>query len=333
MHRFLERIICRSSQGLSRLLDGQVPKLSNQQFDYAAQLRAAFERLYIPEGQDVLPSEAVWLRNMNRLKDLVLGGDLETFLRWDVIQDTMFVPLCSYVFKEFYYLRRRSDWLSRWRPAIQEASTGYPPPFPFYPASSGNLIHHAYHAAVFEELTGLKLHEMDFVLEFGGGYGSMCRLFHQLGFRGRYVILDLAPFSHLQEYFLRSIGLEVLDTANFAHSQTGIWCGSDFRELETTLPKNSHTSKSMFVATWSLSETPVRTRSIVMAYCRPFSAYLIAYQERFGELDNLKYFAELQTIWRDIHWIDLSIGHIRGSRYLLGTTSTTPQVRNSSHIV
>lgn len=330
MNRLRNSIYGMGSQSLSYLFDRPTPELSASQLDYAEQIRQAFKTLPEVQSADTLPSEAAWLQNMNRLRELVLGGDLAEFLRWDVIQATMFVHIRTFVIREFAHLRRSSNWHLRWKPAIRENGIGHPPAFPLYPASSGNLIHHAYHAIQFEERTGLKLNEMDYVLEFGGGYGSMCRLFHQLGFRGRYAILDLPLFSELQKYYLRSMGLEVLDASAFAHSRTGVWCGSDVRELEPSLQPADLTPNTMFVATWSLSETPLHVRSTVIKYAQRLSTFLIAYQEKFGEVDNIQYFAELRRTKSQIAWSDWSIEHIPRNRYLMGAVSLGPAVRQST---
>ena len=96
------------------------------------------------------------------------------------------------------------------------------------------MIHHAYHLAQFEEKTRTQVHEIDFVLEFGGGYGSMCRLFYNLGFRGRYVIFDLPSFSALQIYYLKTLDLPV-QPINELKSRTGIVCVSDNTVLKSIL--------------------------------------------------------------------------------------------------
>src|SRR5262249_29537133 len=148
-------------------------------------------------------------------------------LRWDVIQDTMFVGAASYVAKELTFLKKHPDWASRWRRAIQESPIGHPLRYPFFPASSGNLIHHAFHLAQFEEKTQIQVNNIGFVLEFGGGYGSMCRLLHNLGFHGKYVILDLPFFSLLQSFYLKSLGLPVHSIEDFKTANEGIVCVSE----------------------------------------------------------------------------------------------------------
>jgi hypothetical protein len=73
------------------------------------------------------------------------------------------------------------------------------------PGSSGTLIHHAYHLHRFETVTGRFLLELQEIIEFGGGYGSMARLLARLGYRGRYHIHDLPEFAALQRFYLRMV--------------------------------------------------------------------------------------------------------------------------------
>jgi hypothetical protein len=127
------------------------------------------------------------------------------------------------------------------------------------------------------------VHEWDVVVELGGGFGNLCRLMHRLGFRGRYVIFDLAPFTHLQRYYLRSAGL--------LHDGDGrIVLTSDFAELEAAVATIAPEEWAMFVACWSLSETPLSLRAKVRPVAERIGRYCIAYQERYGEVDNVDYF-------------------------------------------
>jgi hypothetical protein len=58
------------------------------------------------------------------------------------------------------------------------------------------------------------MYDTDCIIEFGGGFGSMCRLVHALGFRGQHIIFDLPPVWALQRYYLRLHGIEVDDSGN-----------------------------------------------------------------------------------------------------------------------
>jgi hypothetical protein len=292
------------------------PSLSEQ--DALRELRTAFNMLTVPDSSASLPSEAAWLDNTRRLRELILTRDPRHFLRWDVIYRTMFVGYASYVRSELHYLKERSTWQTRWRPAIVEDPIGDPTPYLHRPSSSANLIHHAYHLAQFEDRVGLPVDEMDFVVEFGGGYGGMCRLVHRLGFRGKYVIFDLEAFSALQRFYLKSLGLSVLGVDDVSKAESGICCISDLAQLQNLCTEGSRASGALFIATWSLSEAPIQLRNSILEAVRGFDAYLIAYQDRFGEVDNLAAFEALQHSATGVAWQNVPFEPSPGNRYLMG---------------
>jgi len=285
------------------------------------ELHAAFSRLPQMECNQCLPTESAWRENMNRVRDLVLHDNPREFLRWSVISNSMFIASAEYLRDELKVLKSQTDWRSRWRPAIREGRVGRPAPCTFYPSSSGNLIHHAYHLAVFEKKTGIPVQEIDVVVEFGGGYGSMCRLFHNAGFRGRYVIFDLPHFSLLQRYYLKTLGLSVLDNDSAERGTGGIACLSEigqFRRMMCELPSGT---RKMFVATWSISEVPIVLREEFLSMVSDFQTFLIAYQERFGEADNVEYFEKWIASVRGLRWERQKISHLPADWYLIGSRS------------
>jgi hypothetical protein len=237
----------------------------------------------------------------------------------------MFVSFAAYIPTELKYLKHRPDWNTRWRTAIKESSVGrprrygyHPIPYIFYPASSGNLIHQAYSLARFEEQTKVQVENMDYVFEFGGGYGSMCRLFYNLGFHGRYIIFDLPSFVALQRYFLRTLGLPVQSVTEFVKSKTGIDCVSDIQHLIALLADHIEARNTMFIATWSISESPISIRDSVLPLTSEFQSFLIAYQDSFGEVNNVDFFANWQETIRNVAWHSWRIEHIPGNYYLVG---------------
>jgi hypothetical protein len=268
---------------------------------------------------NALPSEAAWIDNMNRLRQLVLDGDPREFLRWHVVQETMFATFPLWIRKELSFLKSRPDWNSRWQKAIEESPIGHPLPCPFYPNSSGNLIHQAYHLAQFEQRTGVHVSNMGHVFEFGGGYGCMCRLFHELGFRGKYVIFDLPYLSALQRFYLRTTGLTVRSLGEFKTADDGVICTSDSEELGVLNPDSSGNCDSMAVATWSISETPIHLRSSILPLLSQYGAFLVAYQYQFGEVDNVDFFRRWkESFGKEVAWYGWEIEHMPGSRYLVG---------------
>jgi GT2 family glycosyltransferase len=229
----------------------------------------------------------------------------------------------EYIEPELEHLKQAHDWSGRWSQAIVEVEAGHPSPFRSYPLSSGNLIHHAYHLCRFEQTTGTSVDSFDLIFEFGGGYGSLCRLFHNLGFTGHYVIFDLPEFSYLQKFFLKLVGLPVQTAELSASDKPGICTLSDLAELKKLLPAlNKRAQRSLFVATWSLSEASVEFRQQILELASPFDAWLLAYQSRFGEVNNESYFAELAAQKREFRWRHLPIEHIPKQFYLIGERET-----------
>lgn len=264
-------------------------------------------------------SERLWKQNMNDLKELVLNDNPREFLRWNIILGTMFVSNERYVLTELNDLRKKSDWNVRWKEAIQENAVGNPVPFDKYHQSSGNLIHHAYHISQFEERTGITVDKIDYVFEFGGGYGSMCRLFYNLGFKGTYLIFDFPHFSAIQTYYLKTIGIAVCKFDGIQAPENGVICISDFDTLKNILLSYDGFGNSIFIATWSISEAPLHIRDSILPLVSHFRSFLIAYQDNFGEINNISYFENFKNDFEHkIKWNQWTIKHLPGNTYLVG---------------
>ena len=241
-----------------------------------------------------------WEWNRARLRRDVLSRDARGFLTWEVIRDTMFPPpYAAFARTELRFLKRQGG--GRWKSVLRERGAGLPMPCVFYPRSSSNAIHHAYHLCRFEVETGLKVRDFGSIAEFGGGYGSLCRIVHGLGFRGRYVICDLPEQSALQRYYLDAVGIEKVATV------------SEIAALGEELP-----GERLFVATWSLSETPVDLRRQVAEAVQDFDAFLIAYQSDFDGVENAAFFKEWQGWFPAVRWKSCAIKHVLASAYLFG---------------
>lgn len=300
------------------MFDSKLSAATDKEQELSAELKAKFREFSRIGTENCLPSEKEWAENINRLHDLVLGEDPRCFLRWDVIKRTMLVENAPYVSKELHYLKSLDSWKTHWAPAITETPVGKPYLYWLYPASSENLIHNAYHVAQLQANTGLTVKDMDFVLEFGGGYGSLCRLFFNLGYKGKYVIYDFPAFSALQQYFLKSIGINVYPIESFSHEKSGVFCVSSVEQLSPIIKSVSENDKSMFVATWSISETPIEFRRSILDLASSLKAFLIAYQESFGEADNVAFFEDWTKSQKTVEWQNFEIAHLACSHYLFG---------------
>lgn len=280
----------------------------------AIELKEKIRELSIPDSEGMTPAQKAWNDNMHTLRHMVENHDPRGFLSWDVVAGTMFVKYAKYSRTEYSHLRGLANW-PRWKDALREDDSGCPARCPFDTSTSCNLVHHAYHVAQFENFSGETPSDFDYVLEFGGGYGSMCRLLFKLGFKGRYLIVDLPAFSALQEYFLKSVGIRVLTKDEFIRGESGVLCVSDIDNIGDLIGGR----KSLFLATWSISESPLFVREKILGkYSNAFDAYLVAFQPRFEDVDNAVYFENLRASRTEYSWVTKEMAHLPRQKYLFG---------------
>ena len=102
------------------------------------------------------------------------------------------------------------------------------------------------------------------------------------GYSGRYVIADLPEMHDIQRQFV-----------NHALAKRIAEEPIEFRSLQDIgiLPENG---PSLFMATFSLSETPLSLRQEVESLYDHFDYLFFAYNCAFGMVDNLAYFDRLR---------------------------------------
>jgi hypothetical protein len=295
------------------LLERRLGKASLREIALATKLRSYIAGLPdVNNDSDRCEAGREWKANRTRLRKLVMTRDPRRFMEWDVIQNTMFVGNAPYIAEELRVLRASGQWRTRWKRALKEDTVGLPRRCRFHLSSSGNLIHHAYSLYRLEKETGRSINEWEAIIEYGGGYGSLCRLVRRLGFQGQYVIMDLPEMCGLQQYFLESLDIPV----NEASGTRSVHCVSDRAELATRL---GHSVGWLFIGLWSVSEMPLDLRrQVLTAYAGNIDSYLIAYQDQFDEVDNTGFFREWAANSVNVKWSTLDIRHLPGNQYLIG---------------
>lgn len=235
----------------------------------------------------------VWERNRKILIKYILEKDIRDFLNWDIIQKTMFFEAPIGVYNE---IKKNQELLK----AIKESEIGNPRRYYADRSTSGNLIIHSVHLS--KILDRINFKKIDNIIEFGGGYGSMCRLFRNLGFKSKYIIYDLPEFLSLQKFFLMEVNPKYLKNTEFIE---------DFRKL----PRKE---KTLLVATWSLSEVDLELREKFLLNI-DFDWCIIGFQKEFSDIDNNTYFNRFVTKYPDISFEKKEITYIPGNYYLIGT--------------
>ena len=199
----------------------------------------------------------------------------------------------SYIESELLELMTYRD---HWSPALTESLVGEPPRLSYAPWTSGNAVHQAYHLKQWMDKTRLNVRDASWIVEFGGGYGAMAKIIHNLGFSGIYTLIDVPEFLLLQEYYLSSHGID----AEYVTPQAASYTPGE---------------PDLFIALFSLSETSTGERLALLPAAK---SYLFAYQPQWGDVSNSAWFSVLCNLRRDTHWWDLQAKHNPVYRYLIG---------------
>ena len=262
---------------------------------------------------ETLPS-TTWSMAQLELKRRLQKSNVMRFLRWPIVERTMSVPPSSkWISHELSELQSMNSWGTVWKPALQESRLGAPRRYRALPHSSANLLHHAFHLVNFELSTSFSAVGFDTIVEFGGGYGSMCRLFNQLGFSGRYIIVDLPPVLALQDFYLTGLGIR--NTTHRRHSMTVDLISSS----ESSLEAIRTTGRTLIVATWSLSEASSQVRSSFLPLVYRSAGMLTAYQDTFDSEDNQLFFDHIATTVPWLQRITYPIRHLPNNNYFFAT--------------
>lgn len=160
---------------------------------------------------------------------------------------------------------------------IKEPSTGRPIK-PLFLRNSLNLGHQYKHIKNWSEATGIDIKSINRIVEFGGGYGCMRWLVSALGYNKKYVIIDNDGIKELQYRYLN----ENLNESNY---ELTTW----EKSLDNLEPKLN--SNDLFIALWSLSETPKKLMQYLIDEVRKSNCHiLIGYQHDFHGRSNAGFF-------------------------------------------
>lgn len=271
------------------------------------ELAEAINRLK-PFTQENYPyANASWLENLECMKREFFSNDIFGLLKFPTLQKTMFVGDCEAVDQEYDQILSDSNYETKWKFAMMENELGCPKLYHRNYLYSGNTIHQTYHLMMYEKRTGVDVLKSDYVFEFGGGYGNMCKIFRNMNFKGRYIIYDLDFFNLIQNYYLSSLGM--IEGKDFD-------CVSSLDDLSAI--STNFTKQSLFISTWALNEVPVSLREEILKNLDNVKNYLLAYNFSFEGVNNIEYFESFKNRFPKITWDNLIIETLKHSYYLFG---------------
>jgi len=141
--------------------------------------------------------------------------------------------------------------------------------------------------------------KIEYLLDFGPGYGNNARVWHTLFQTPKIVMCDLPELHPVSKYYLDKHGIEAE------------WI--DDGGIEEPPVK-----ESLFFATHSLNECPLEVRYAIAPWLGAFEHIYIVYNGEFEGVDNIKYF---ESLAKDLphETVDISFNEVTAKWTLLAT--------------
>lgn len=240
--------------------------------------------------------------------------DIESFKTWKSVQS---IPLYSFGHYEQYYANDFIRLFSKlndadkeqWKKILKEPVKGHAEDSYHFAKRlimlDGSKVEttpwalkSAHHALMFTLNSKSDIMSFEQIVEFGPGIGETCRVINDLGFKGKYYLYDLPEVLRISTYY----NSEYENVSGVTH----------YSQIDSS-------KKTLFIGTWSISETPFSYRDEVFTHFKD-ADYLLIYQNKAFEYENSMYFMIKfpQLINRDVKIVDMPwLSNIAGgNKYL-----------------
>lgn len=204
------------------------------------------------------------------------------------------------------------EQLARGRTAQTGRGRGAALPFAQWRYSTMSSMQKAALIAQYESATSERVDGLGLVVDFGAGFGAIAGLvLHNTGFTGGYVLVDMPVQRALHRFYLRLIGVNVVDTidefvaamranaeATDVSQRRGVALSASVDDMPRVIEAASPwvSGPRLFAATWSLSEIEdLDLRDAVVSSVLGFEAFLVTYQVEFFDVDNAAWFGAWTT--------------------------------------
>ena len=141
-------------------------------------------------------------------------------------------------------------------------------------------IQHVFHFYNLYSSTGTLLSQYKQIIEYGAGTGDNAATIRELGFEGLHIVIDIPPMLFMQQYFLRysgwpaylGHGLQLLNGRSTILESTF----HRYHGLSSHISAAEH-KDTLFMATWSLTETHAQERDRIFPLLKAFGTILITF--------------------------------------------------------
>lgn len=227
-----------------------------------------------------------WKSHNAALEKALLPNPPFGFLMNRTILNTMFTAAGgAWLDAELSFLeqRFREDAL---RSLLMEDYVGNPLLLNSKYLTSHNSIQHLYHLARFSGATRCDLATVRSVVEWGGGYGNLAKLFWRVANRRvTYLIIDIPLLSCLQWLYLSTIlGEECVHL--MVDASDGV-AENSINLIPVCFARTCDIGPDLFISTWGLSESPRRAQDYIVEQDWYKAAHLLlAYQGEIAEFPD-----------------------------------------------
>ena len=243
---------------------------------FEKKMKEELEALPPIEGKDA------WSERRQQLRDIMKRQRWENFTKWPVVAQSLY--------SEMMASREEEKRLchDRWESRMGQ-----------YDKNNGTVIHQMYSIWLWEKVTNRHISELEYVAEFGAGYGEMALLLSDEPFQ-RYSIIDFPELLLLQKWYLNRNDVYPNGKAEYHF----------FAKPYIKLPY-----PDLLIAICSLSEAPTKLREEVLDINKPKSI-LIRYQNTWDGINNGKWFNEhAHECYQTVH--NSVAPHFPNHRYLI----------------
>jgi hypothetical protein len=227
----------------------------------------------------------------NKIISLINDKKLINFLRNSFVQKMFFIHNRLFIKNELDEIIKDKKFLFLWKNLLKEDEAGDPIRYFLYPESSGNRIRQVYHLKKFCDFSNINIRTIKKVIEIGGGYGCMTRIFFKISQKIKYIIFDTLEVNLLQYYYLKINKLKV----GIENKRTKINLIYSINKFNNCINKRDN-SNTLLIANWSLSEMPLKLRNKILKLIFKIPYILISFQDKFENINNIKYFKKIKNI-------------------------------------
>ena len=203
-----------------------------------------------------------WHQYNDRIEHVFLPVPPFDFLKNPVVMETMFVTRGGKCLKEEIKSLKKTipdDDLKR---LLIEDYVGDPLIFNSEYITSHNRIHTGYHLNYFLKVTKCNIKNINSVVEWGGGYGTMAVIFSRYKkCMPTYIIIDTPLFSCIQWLYLSSVIGK--DNVNFISNASDNIKSGVVNLIPLCFVNNYNLLADLFISTWALSESSVISQNFV----------------------------------------------------------------------